>query len=57
MTVTIAKQVKAKMNLSTRAPLPPSLFIYSFILFLLIDENFLLKRYIFNLINIKKKKN
>ena len=33
----MAKQVKAKMNLSTGAPFPHSLFIYSFILFLLND--------------------
>ena len=41
MTVTMTKQVIVKMNLSTGAPLPPSLiiylFIYSFILFLFID--------------------
>ena len=41
MTVTMAKRVRAKMNLSTGAPLPSSLFIYLFIhsfsLFLLID--------------------
>ena len=34
MTVTMAKQVRAKMNLSTGAPLPSSLFIYSFIYFI-----------------------
>ena len=64
MTVTMTNQVKAKMHLSTGAPLPPSLFIYllnySFIhlfLFLLIDENFLIKKIIFNFIRYEKKKN
>ena len=32
MTVTMAKQVKAKMNLSTGAPLPPSFLPYLFII-------------------------
>ena len=31
MTVTMTKQVQVKMNLSSGAPLPPSLIIYLFI--------------------------
>ena len=37
MTVTMTKQVKVKMNLSTGAPLPPSLIIHLFYLFSLMQ--------------------